>query len=60
MANKGPHLLTPDGLKRLEAELKEARTAGRERVAERLQRAHEDGQDDDCLLYTSTSPRDPE
>ena len=49
MVNKGPYLLTPEGLERLESELQQARTSGRERVAERLMRAHEDGQDDDFI-----------
>ncbi|RMG90286.1 MAG: transcription elongation factor GreA [Chloroflexi bacterium] len=44
-----PHLLTKEGLERLTKELEYLRTVGREKVAERLQRAFEDGQDDDFV-----------
>ncbi len=44
-----PHLLTPEGLQKLTIELENLRTKGREEVAERLQRAFEDGQDDDFV-----------
>jgi transcription elongation factor GreA len=44
-----PHLITQDGLKRLTAELQRLQTVGREEVAERLHRAHEDGQDADFV-----------
>lgn len=44
-----PHLLTPEGLEKLTAELKQLSTVGREEVAERLQRAFQDGQDDDFV-----------
>lgn len=44
-----PYLLTADGLKRLTEELNRLRTEGREAVAERLQRAFADGQDDDFV-----------
>jgi len=44
-----PHLLTEEGLERLTVELEELRTNGREKVAERLHRAFEDGQDDDFV-----------
>jgi transcription elongation factor GreA len=44
-----PHLLTPDGLQRLTDELEHLKTDGREKIAERLQRAFEDGQDDDFV-----------
>jgi transcription elongation factor GreA len=44
-----PHLLTPDGLEKLTVELKHLTTTGREEVAERLQRAFADGQDDDFV-----------
>ncbi len=44
-----PHLLTEEGLARLQAELKQLRTEGRESLAERLRQAFEDGQDDDFV-----------
>lgn len=44
-----PHLLTKAGLERLTEELKHLSTEGRERVAERLHRAFQDGQDDDFV-----------
>ena len=44
-----PTLLTPEGLKKLEEELHYLRTVKREEVAERLQNAFEDGQDDDFV-----------
>lgn len=44
-----PHLLTQEGLQKLEEELHYLRTTGREQLAERLQRAFEDGQDDDFV-----------
>ncbi|MEM7801945.1 MAG: transcription elongation factor GreA [Chloroflexota bacterium] len=46
---KKPYLLTEDGFARLSKELNELRTDGRERLAERLQLALEDGQDDDFV-----------
>ncbi|MDJ0753141.1 MAG: transcription elongation factor GreA [Ardenticatenaceae bacterium] len=46
---KKPYMLTEDGLERLRAELEKHRTEGRERLAERLHRALEDGQDDDFI-----------
>ncbi|MCA9926133.1 MAG: transcription elongation factor GreA [Anaerolineales bacterium] len=44
-----PHLITQEGLDRLTEELKELCTTGREKVAERLHRAFQDGQDDDFV-----------
>ena len=44
-----PHLLTPEGLKRLKEELNELRTDGRQRIAERLENAFADGQDDEFV-----------
>jgi transcription elongation factor GreA len=44
-----PHLLTPEGLAKLTVELRRLSTTGREEVAERLQRAFQDGQDDDFV-----------
>ena len=44
-----PYLLTEDGVNRLSDELTKLKTEGRERLAERLQRALEDGQDDDFV-----------
>jgi transcription elongation factor GreA len=44
-----PHLITPEGLRKLTDELKHLKTVGREDVAERLQRAFQDGQDDDFV-----------
>lgn len=49
MTTNKPYLLTQEGLERLTAELEEMRTVGREKVAERLHRAFEDGQDDDFV-----------
>ena len=49
MMVKKPYLLTEEGYERLSAELKTLRTDGRERLAERLQLALEDGQDDDFV-----------
>lgn len=46
---KKPYMLTEEGLERLRAELEKHRTEGRERLAERLHRALEDGQDDDFI-----------
>lgn len=44
-----PHLLTQAGLEKLTNELEQLRTEGRERVADRLHRAFQDGQDDDFV-----------
>lgn len=44
-----PHLLTPEGLDRLQQELNELRTDGRQRIAERLENAFADGQDDEFV-----------
>ncbi|GAB4265220.1 MAG: transcription elongation factor GreA [Candidatus Promineifilaceae bacterium] len=44
-----PHLLTKEGLEKLTKELEYLTTVRREEVAERLQRAFEDGQDDDFV-----------
>ncbi len=44
-----PHLLTQEGLNKLTKELEQLRTAGREKVADRLHRAFQDGQDDDFV-----------
>ncbi|MBK8901174.1 MAG: transcription elongation factor GreA [Anaerolineaceae bacterium] len=44
-----PHLLTQDGLVKLTNELEQLRTEGREKVADRLHRAFQDGQDDDFV-----------
>ena len=44
-----PHLLTQEGLEKLTNELEKLRTEGRERVADRLHRAFQDGQDDDFV-----------
>jgi transcription elongation factor GreA len=50
MATKAkPHLLTPEGLQRLKQELNYLRTEGRERIAERLENAFADGQDDEFV-----------
>ena len=42
-------LLTSEGLERLSQELNQLESVGREEIAERLQRAFEDGQDDDFV-----------
>jgi transcription elongation factor GreA len=47
--NSKPNLITPEGLEKLSRELTHLSTVGREEVAERLQRAFEDGQDDDFV-----------
>lgn len=44
-----PHLLTEAGLDKLTKELEHLRTDGREKVADRLHRAFQDGQDDDFV-----------
>ena len=44
-----PHLLTQEGLDKLTNELEHLRTEGREKVADRLHRAFQDGQDDDFV-----------
>ena len=44
-----PHLLTREGLDKLTNELEQLRTEGREKVADRLHRAFQDGQDDDFV-----------
>jgi transcription elongation factor GreA len=41
--------LTPQGLERLKNELDELRTSGRQRIAERLESAFADGQDDEFV-----------
>ncbi|HSM57700.1 MAG TPA: transcription elongation factor GreA [Candidatus Sulfomarinibacteraceae bacterium] len=43
------HLITPEGLERLKNELKQLRTEGRQRIAERLENAFADGQDDEFV-----------
>lgn len=49
MITKKPALLTEKGLEKLQTELQHLSTVGREEVADRLQRAFEDGQDDDFV-----------
>jgi len=49
MSTLKPHLLTREGLEKLTEELKYLTTVKREEVAERLQNAFEDGQDDDFV-----------
>lgn len=44
-----PHLITQEGLNKLTSELENLRTTGREKVADRLHRAFQDGQDDDFV-----------
>lgn len=44
-----PYMLTAEGLERLSIELEELKTTGRERLAERLAQALEDGPDDDFV-----------
>ncbi|MGD2078952.1 MAG: transcription elongation factor GreA [Chloroflexota bacterium] len=44
-----PHLITPEGLKRLSEELEFLRTEAREALADRLHNAFQDGQDDDFV-----------
>ena len=49
MASQKPHLVTKEGLERIKSELKRLRTEGRERIAERLEQAFADGQDDEFV-----------
>lgn len=49
MSLRKPHLLTPEGLERIQKELHVLKTTRREQVAARLQRAMEDGQDDEFV-----------
>ena len=49
MASQKPHLLTREGLERIKKELASLRTDGRERIAERLEQAFADGQDDEFV-----------
>jgi transcription elongation factor GreA len=49
MITNKPHLLTEEGLIKLQQELEHLSTTGREEVADRLHRAYEDGQDDDFV-----------
>ena len=49
MISRKPNLLTEAGLQKLQAELENLSTVGREEVADRLQNAFEDGQDDDFV-----------
>ncbi|MFO7679493.1 MAG: transcription elongation factor GreA [Chloroflexota bacterium] len=49
MISRKPNLITEEGLQKLQAELENLSTVGREEVADRLQRAFEDGQDDDFV-----------
>jgi transcription elongation factor GreA len=44
-----PHLITSDGLSKLTAELEYLTTEGREKIADRLHNAFQDGQDDDFV-----------
>lgn len=44
-----PHLITPEGLKRLSEELEYLRKDAREALADRLHNAFQDGQDDDFV-----------
>lgn len=44
-----PHMITADGLKKLTEELEYLKTEGREKLADRLHNAFEDGQDDDFV-----------
>ncbi len=44
-----PYLLTSEGLERLTHKLNELKTTGREKLAERLHQAFQDGQDDDFV-----------
>ncbi len=49
MTLQKPVLLTTEGLERLRIELGELESSGREKVADRLSRAFDDGQDDDFI-----------
>lgn len=49
MITKKPYLVTEEGLAKLQAELAQLTTVGREEVADRLQRAFDDGPDDDFI-----------
>lgn len=49
MTSYKPHLLTQEGVNKLTQELEYLKTVKREEVADRLQAAFEDGQDDDFV-----------
>lgn len=49
MTKEKPYLLTADGLESLQAEYEELTTVGREKIADRLASAFDDGQDDDFV-----------
>lgn len=49
MITRKPYLVTEEGLVKLQNELAHLTTVGREEVAERLQRAFDDGPDDDFI-----------
>jgi transcription elongation factor GreA len=49
MITKKPYLVTEEGLTKLQNELAHLTTTGREEVADRLQRAFDDGPDDDFI-----------
>ena len=49
MTTTKPYLVTAEGLVKLQKELEQLVTVGREEVADRLQRAFDDGPDDDFI-----------
>ncbi|MBK7177651.1 MAG: hypothetical protein IPH82_10775 [Chloroflexi bacterium] len=49
MTTRKPYLVTAEGLIKLQKELEQLVTVGREEVADRLQRAFDDGPDDDFI-----------
>ena len=49
MTLEKPHMLTKDGLEKLTEELEYLSSEGRERIADRLHSAFQDGQDDDFV-----------
>ena len=59
MAETKKNILTYEGLKALEDELHELKVNRRREVAQKIKEAREQGDlSENCLLYTSPSPRD--
>ena len=56
MTTRKPYLVTAEGLVKLQKELEQLVTVGREEVADRLQRAFDDGPDDDFIDNAEQPP----
>ena len=53
------NILTYEGLRKYEEELHELKVVKRQEVAQKIKEAREQGDlSENCLLYTSPSPRD--